>query len=262
MGLHCYVEILSGFVNALFLLVISCSVFVNALARIHQPPHIHTDRLMVVSVGGLIVNLVGVVALGHAHSHGGKPCGGGGGGGGGGNTHAHSHGGRNASHHGHSHDSHAGHVHSHSHSSSSDANLRGVYLHVLADTLGSVGVIFSSYLVSTYGWNVADPICSVFIACAIFYSSLPLLTDTVSLLTLRAPTDSQVGNPEQIVKKVLGLDGVLAVYNPFVWSHARDTVCASICVQVESTVPQQLILVRVSVPYLSIPVEFETISVS
>ncbi|OON16909.1 hypothetical protein X801_07262, partial [Opisthorchis viverrini] len=39
-------EVLSGFVNALFLLVISGSVFVNALARIHHPPHIHTDRLM------------------------------------------------------------------------------------------------------------------------------------------------------------------------------------------------------------------------
>ncbi|VDP93959.1 unnamed protein product [Echinostoma caproni] len=77
-----------------------------------------------------------------------------------------------------------------------------VYLHVLADTLGSVGVIVSSFLVSTYGWNVADPICSVFIACAISYSAMPLLLDTLGLLTLRAPGSHEVANPVWVVKKV------------------------------------------------------------
>ncbi|KAG5454260.1 Zinc transporter 5, partial [Clonorchis sinensis] len=272
-------EVLSGFVNALFLLVISGSVFVNALARIHHPPHIHTDRLMVVSVAGLLVNLVGMVALGHAHSHGGSPCG----------AHGHTHGGAG---HGHSHGGHqkhshnvgedphyghahgqkrqsGGHAHSHSHDSSGgNANLRGVYLHVLADTLGSVGVIFSSYLVSTYGWNIADPICSVFIACAIGYSALPLLSDTLNLLTLRAPNTEHTSNPESMVKKVLAVEGVLAVYNPFIWSLTRDTTCISLCVKVETEVTEQLILARIkelitmhyqNVGHITIQVEKEAI---
>lgn len=40
----------------------------------------------------------------------------------------------------------------------------GVFLHILADTLGSVGVIISSGLIHYFGWMVADPICSMFIA--------------------------------------------------------------------------------------------------
>ena len=43
----------------------------------------------------------------------------------------------------------------------------GVFLHVMADTLGSVGVIVSSGLIQQFGWMIADPICSVFIACLI-----------------------------------------------------------------------------------------------
>ena len=40
----------------------------------------------------------------------------------------------------------------------------GVFLHILADTLGSVGVIISSGLIHMYGWMIADPLCSMFIA--------------------------------------------------------------------------------------------------
>ena len=39
-----------------------------------------------------------------------------------------------------------------------------VFLHILADTLGSVGVIISALLIHAFNWMVADPICSIFIA--------------------------------------------------------------------------------------------------
>lgn len=47
----------------------------------------------------------------------------------------------------------------------------GVLLHVLADTLGSVGVIISSLIIHQYGWMVADPVCSIFISVLIFLRS-------------------------------------------------------------------------------------------
>ena len=40
----------------------------------------------------------------------------------------------------------------------------GIFLHILADTLGSVGVIISSVLIERFGWMMADPVCSMFIA--------------------------------------------------------------------------------------------------
>ena len=63
----------------------------------------------------------------------------------------------------------------------------GVYLHILADTLGSVGVIISTLLIEYFGWFIADPLCSLFIATMIFLSVLPLLKETASILVLRAP---------------------------------------------------------------------------
>ena len=75
-------EILSGFVNGLFLAVIALNVFVEGLRRLVDPPDVGTERLLTVSVAGLLVNLVGILAFTdstHGHSHGG------------GGSHGHSH---------------------------------------------------------------------------------------------------------------------------------------------------------------------------
>ena len=62
---------------------------------------------------------------------------------------------------------------------------------MLADTLGSVGVIISTLLIQYFDWNVADPICSMFIGVMIFVSVIPLLTDTANVLLLRIPSEMQ-----------------------------------------------------------------------
>lgn len=66
-----------------------------------------------------------------------------------------------------------------------------MFLHVLADTLGSVGVIISTLLIQYFDWNIADPICSLFIGVMIFLSVLPLLEDTANVLLLRLPAEMQ-----------------------------------------------------------------------
>lgn len=67
----------------------------------------------------------------------------------------------------------------------------GVFLHVLADTLGSVGVIISTILIRQFGWLIADPICSLFIAVLIFFSVIPLLKDACEVLLLRTPPENE-----------------------------------------------------------------------
>jgi Co/Zn/Cd efflux system component len=91
--------------------------------------------------------------------------------------------------------------------------MQGVFLHVLADTLGklltffiillkskqlndvetlgSVGVIISSLLIQNFGWYIADPLCSICIAVMIFLSVIPLLKHSSSLLLLRTPTNKE-----------------------------------------------------------------------
>lgn len=123
------VEVLSGFVNGLFLVVVAFFVFYEAIGRLFEPPEINTNRLLIVSVAGFAVNMIGIFSFSHAHAHAH-------GGGGGcamshsqqehnhqhGHSHDHGHG------HGHSHDhghSHASSSHGHSHSLTNNANMKG-----------------------------------------------------------------------------------------------------------------------------------------
>jgi len=70
----------------------------------------------------------------------------------------------------------------------------------MADTLGSVGVIVSSVLIEQFGWYIADPICSVFIAVLIFVSVLPLLKNSAVVLLLRTPVKVQDELPAALNK--------------------------------------------------------------
>lgn len=279
------VEVLSGFINGLFLVVIAVFVFTEALARLFEPPEVKTERLLTVSVLGLLVNIVGIVAfqssLSHGHSHGGLSHGhahGGGHGhahGGGGHGHAHGGGGHGHSNggqspgHSHSGVSSQGHCdgvktghghsqaegglgsashHGHSHGSGQglhNTNMEGVFLHVLADTLGSVGVIVSSLLIENFGWNIADPICSLFIATMILLSVVHLLKETAVILLLRTPTDRE-NDLEEAFQKVLSIDGVMAYRDPHVWGHTSTKVLATVHVQISSAAVEQKVISQIS----------------
>ncbi|KAG7499501.1 zinc transporter 5 [Solea senegalensis] len=293
------VEILSGFINGLFLMVIAFFVFVESVTRLLDPPNINTDMLTPVSVGGLLVNLVGICAFSHAHSHGGKSCssheqshshsehghshGGGGGhghshGGGGGHGHSHGGGGHGHSHgggshghshggggHGHSHGGGGGHGHAHSSGGGGmNANMRGVYLHVLADTLGSVGVIISTILIRQFGWLIADPICSLFIATLIFLSVIPLLKDACEVLLLRTPQENEK-DLNIALEKVERVEGVLSYRDAHFWRHSASVVAGTIHLQVMPDVVEQRIVQQVTtilkdggVNNLSVQVEKES----
>ena len=87
---------------------------------------------------------------------------------------------------------------------------QGVFLHVIADTLGSVGVIISSLLIEEFGFQRADPVCSLFIAVLIFASVVPLLKESALVLALRTPADIQ---PEigEALKKVIFLGQIIFI---------------------------------------------------
>ena len=240
------IEVLSGFVNALFLAIVAFFVLTEALERLFDPPTVSTDRLLFVSVAGLLVNLFGIFAFHEAHHHAH----------GGGCSHGHNH-----SHdHGHSHshgDSHDHHHHDHGHdhshdgdhdhgsSTASNTNMKGVFLHVLADTLGSCGVIVSSLLIQYFGWNIADPICSIFIALLIGLSLIPLLTETAKILLNCVPTEMQADLNAALLK-IQNIDSVVGFSDVHFWRHSSSLVCATMHVQVEASAVEQRIIQQVS----------------
>lgn len=212
-------EVLAGFVNGLFLLFIAFFIMSEAVERAIEPPEVKHERLFLVSVLGFMVNLVGIYAFQHGHSHSGS--------------------------HGHSHsNSHSNHHHSHSHNDLPGANsqiMKGVFLHILADTLGSVGVIISTVLMQTFGWMIADPICSMFIAILIILSVLALIKDSVLILMQRQPVALDHVLP-QCYNKVAQLAGVYSVQEPHFWTLCSDVYVGAIKLEVSKSADPKYIL--------------------
>ncbi|KAK8747292.1 hypothetical protein OTU49_016730 [Cherax quadricarinatus] len=252
-------EILGGFINGLLLLFVSFFIFAESVERLIEPPEVKHERLFVVSVLGFFVNIIGIFAFqhgGHGHSHGGG-------------SHGHSHGDHG---HGHSHNGHAQHGHSHggaqhghSHGGSGGSHImKGVYLHILADTLGSVGVIVSSVLMYFFGWLIADPICSLFIAVLILVSVLDLLKNSVEILMQRQPRelDSVLSG---CYYKISALPGVFSVQEPRFWTLCTGQFVGNLKLEVSAAadpryVVQQsrAILNSVGVTQLYVQLDYST----
>ncbi|KAG9100893.1 putative zinc transporter msc2 [Ceratobasidium sp. 370] len=129
---------------------------------------------------------------------------------------AHHHGGGSSSHE-------HGHEHGQSH------NMRGVFLHVMADTLGSVGVIVSTLLIQWYGWTGFDPIASLFIAVLIAASVIPLVVDCAKVLSL------DVGERETSIRQALielsSVEGLASYTAPRFWPKDGESMTGSIHIQ-------------------------------
>ncbi|XP_042604960.1 zinc transporter 7 [Cyprinus carpio] len=241
-------EVLAGFVNGLFLIFTAFFIFSEGVERALEPPDVHHERLLPVSIAGLLVNLVGIFVFqhgGHGHSHGDE---------GHGHSHSlfngsvghgHSHGGHGHSHeskhghddHGHSHGghghSHGGHGHSHDdphchddHSltpgkGSSKQILQGLPLETVSKTAGSVGVIISAILMQKYDLMIADPICSMLIALLIGVSVVPLLRESIGILMQRTPPSLDHTLPE-CYQRVQQLQGVYNLQEPHFWTLCTD----------------------------------------
>lgn len=228
-------EVLAGFINGLSLLALAMHIMKESIERAIEPPEVKHERLFIISVMGLGVNLIGIFVFkhgGHGHSHGG-----------GGGGHGHSHGGHSHGGHGHS-NTYNGHDHSHNHSDDHHSHeaheaprnsqiMKGVFLHILADTLGSVGVIISSLLIEWFGWLSADPICSMCIAVLIGVSVVPLIKETAVILMQRQPTALDRVLP-QCYNKVKQLSGVIGVQDPHFWSLTSEIFVGCLKLEVDA----------------------------
>lgn len=324
-------EILGALINAVFLIALCMTIFLEAIQRLIEVPEITNPQLIaVVGTAGLISNILGLFLFHeHGHSHGGS---------GhshshdlddeetiGGSSHSHSHGGvserdilgydssnsnddssytqkllddsrplaealpssyvsrisessrllegsssvsklgsngygstsddddhsHDHSHtHPHSHesDSHNGHnrtfslTHSnHFHvkakskdSKSKSLNMEGVFLHVLGDALGNIGVIATAIFIwkTDYSWKFyMDPIISLVITAIIFSSALPLCRRTSAILLQAVP---QTVNADEVKEDIVSLPGVHEIHELHIWILREDLYVATLHVSVSS----------------------------
>lgn len=94
-------------------------------------------------------------------------------------------------------------------------NVRGAWLHVMADAAGSVGAIVAGVLVWWRGWNLADPIASVLIGTLVLGSSWRLLRDSVAVLMQGTPDHIDL---DEVTRAITSVEGATEVHDLHVWT--------------------------------------------
>ena len=159
-------EILAAFINALALWLIVGWILWEAFHRFRADEH-HVDGwpVLIVGVGGLVVNLIAAWLLHRSSEH--------------------------------------------------SLNVEGAFQHVLADLMGSVGVVISGVLIIWQGWTIVDPILSVVISLLILFSSWNLVMKVFRVLLEGVPEHIDV---YKLCSDIEELPGVTVIHDVHVWT--------------------------------------------
>jgi cobalt-zinc-cadmium efflux system protein len=108
-----------------------------------------------------------------------------------------------------------------------DLNIRGAFLHVVGDMLGSVAAIIAGLVIVGFGWVWADALCSVLISLIIIAGAWKLISDSVNVLLEGTPTHI---NLSAVELAILDTEGVGGVHDLHVWtiSSGMDALSAHI----------------------------------
>lgn len=118
---------------------------------------------------------------------------------------------------------HGGHQH--------NLNLRGAFIHVISDAVGSVGAIIAGVVMLTTGWYLADPLISIMIGVLVLFSSWSLVKDSLSVLMQAVPKGIRLDEVRRTIEEV---DGVSKVHDLHVWAVTSDIFTLSAHAVVES----------------------------
>jgi len=103
-------------------------------------------------------------------------------------------------------------------------NVRGAYLHVLGDLLGSIGAITAGILILARGWVMADPVVSVIIALLILLGAWRLVREATDVLMEAAPQGMDV---EALLEDLQGIKGPEDLHDVHVWTLTSGFVAMS-----------------------------------
>ena len=96
-----------------------------------------------------------------------------------------------------------------------DLNVRGAFLHMVADTVVSVGVVMAGVVISLTGWTIVDPLLSLAIAVVILASTWKLLSESLRLSLDGTPEDIDLG---QVARLLESAPHVANVHHLHVWA--------------------------------------------
>jgi len=102
-----------------------------------------------------------------------------------------------------------------------DLNIKSAWLHVLGDTLSSIGVIISGIIISFTHWLYADPLASIIIGFVILSGSVRVVREAAGIFLEMSPAGFHA---EEIAKKICAMSEVMGVHDLHVWSVAHHRI--------------------------------------
>lgn len=118
-------------------------------------------------------------------------------------------------------------------------NIKGIYLHVLGDMLGSFGAVISGVAIYFFDLYILDPVISFIIAALILFSAVRLVSETTEILLEASPAGVDV---EKIYQALLNLPDVKDIHHLHVWSITYGKILLSVHIVTESSDFEQVLL--------------------
>nr|WAW78479.1 metal tolerance protein 1 [Hemerocallis fulva] len=256
------IEILGALVSIQLIWLLAGILVYEAIDRLlHQTGEVNGVLMFAVAAFGLVVNIAMAVLLGHDHGHG--P---------GGHSHDHDHHGHSHAHaDGHDHRAHD-HTYAHSHdisitsSSSHDhkhephepllqqhepsveqkernINVHSAYLHVLGDSIQSVGVMVGGGIIwYKPEWKIIDLICTLVFSVIVLVTTINMLRNILEVLVESTPREIDA---TRIEKGLCEIEGVVAIHELHIWAITVGKVLLACHVTVTPEADADLLLDKV-----------------
>ncbi len=101
-------------------------------------------------------------------------------------------------------------------------NIKGAFLHVIADVLGSIGAVFAGLLMFLTSWYQVDALISIAICVLILYSSGKIIRESINVLLEAVPSHIDL---DAIERKILQVHGVKSIHDLHVWCITPTKMC-------------------------------------
>lgn len=181
-------EILTALLNGVTLVGLSVYIIVEAVLRLQTPQHIHAEGMMIISIIGLLINIIVAILIfkGSDTEH--------------------------------------------------DLNMRGAFLHVIGDLLGSVGAIVAALCIYFFAWTWADSVASIIVALLILSSGYRIVKQSIHVLLQGTPEHF---NLQQIEQQLLQDQRIIAIKDIHLWTLNSTNYVFTAHVQIQSDLTLQ-----------------------
>ena len=261
------VEILGALVSIQMIWLLAGILVYEAIVRlIHETGNVNGFLMFLVATFGLVVNIIMALLLGHDHSHGGH-----------GHDHGHSHNDHDG--HGHSHGTKGTthhHHHQHEHRSKDDEhhhthedpsepllknssqegnqpdwkneekkkrrniNVQGAYLHVLGDSIQSIGVMIGGAIIWIKPeWKIVDLICTLIFSVIVLGTTIKMMRSILEVLMESTPKEIDA---TMLEKGLCEMDEVVAIHELHIWAITVGKVLLACHVKVRPEANTDMVL--------------------